>query len=191
MKKKTLWILTMFALSLVLYTIVLSRMENSATIIFGGSEGGIVRFLLGIELEDRVEIHDLDARGGVQVLPRNRIEDLLRNAGRVRVPVGAGQAQQGAVGRDTAEIDAPGIDADGIRPDSLPAQLPEAGQQLPVQGIHVPIDPSADRKCLVRKPIDFFHGKSAAFERTQYGASGSGAAVESQESMSLRHEIFS
>ena len=43
MKKKTLWILTMFALSLVLYTIVLSRMENSATIIFGGSEGGFVR----------------------------------------------------------------------------------------------------------------------------------------------------
>jgi hypothetical protein len=43
LKKKTLWILTMFALSLVLYTIVLSRMENSATIIFGGSEGGFVR----------------------------------------------------------------------------------------------------------------------------------------------------
>ena len=43
MKKKTLWILSMVALCLVLYTIVLSRMENSATIIFGGTEGGFVR----------------------------------------------------------------------------------------------------------------------------------------------------
>ena len=43
MKKKTLWILSMAALCLVLYTIVMSRMESGATIIFGGSEDGFMR----------------------------------------------------------------------------------------------------------------------------------------------------
>ena len=43
MKKKTLWILTMMALCLVLYTIVVSRMETGANIIFGGEDGAFIR----------------------------------------------------------------------------------------------------------------------------------------------------
>ena len=43
MKKKVLWILTMAALCLVLYTVVVSRMESGTTIIFGGSEDGFMR----------------------------------------------------------------------------------------------------------------------------------------------------
>ena len=42
-KKKTLWILTMMALCLVLYTIVVSRMETGASIIFGGEDGAFIR----------------------------------------------------------------------------------------------------------------------------------------------------
>ena len=42
-KKKTLWILTMMALCLVLYTIVVSRMETGANIIFGGEDGAFIR----------------------------------------------------------------------------------------------------------------------------------------------------
>ena len=42
-KKKVLWILTMMALCLVLYTIVASRMESGASIIFGGEEGAFIR----------------------------------------------------------------------------------------------------------------------------------------------------
>ena len=43
MKKKTLWILSMMALCLVLYTIVLSRMESGTTIIFGGNDETFIR----------------------------------------------------------------------------------------------------------------------------------------------------
>ena len=52
MKKKVVWLLTMFALSMVLYTIVLSRMENSSAIIFGGNEGAFVH-ADSIDLADR------------------------------------------------------------------------------------------------------------------------------------------
>ena len=42
-KKKVLWIITMMALCLVLYTIVVSRMESGANIIFGGEDGAFIR----------------------------------------------------------------------------------------------------------------------------------------------------
>lgn len=43
MKKKTMWIITMLGLCLVLYTIVVSRMESSTNVIFGGAEDAFVR----------------------------------------------------------------------------------------------------------------------------------------------------
>lgn len=43
MKKKIAWILCMIGLCLVLYTIVVSRMESSTNVIFGGAEGAYVK----------------------------------------------------------------------------------------------------------------------------------------------------
>ncbi len=43
MKRKTMWIITMLGLCLVLYTIVVSRMESSTNVIFGGAEEAFVR----------------------------------------------------------------------------------------------------------------------------------------------------
>ena len=43
MKQKTLWIISMLFLCIVLYTIVVSRMENATSIIFGGSDETFVR----------------------------------------------------------------------------------------------------------------------------------------------------
>ena len=42
MKRKTLWIITMAFLSLVLYTIVVSRMDHQTNVIFGGVDGAYV-----------------------------------------------------------------------------------------------------------------------------------------------------
>ena len=42
MHKKTLWIITMAALSVVLYTIVISRMDRQTNVIFGGVDGAYV-----------------------------------------------------------------------------------------------------------------------------------------------------
>ncbi|MEI3101373.1 MAG: D-alanyl-D-alanine carboxypeptidase family protein [Oscillospiraceae bacterium] len=43
MKKKVAWLLCMAGLCLVLYTIVVSRMESSTDVIFGGAEGAYVK----------------------------------------------------------------------------------------------------------------------------------------------------
>ena len=42
MRKKTLWIITMAFLCLVLYTIVISRMNRQTNVIFGGVDGAYV-----------------------------------------------------------------------------------------------------------------------------------------------------
>lgn len=54
MKKKTLWIMTMIGLCLVLYTIVLARMESSTSVIFGGAENAFVQ-------SDSVSFKDINA----------------------------------------------------------------------------------------------------------------------------------
>ena len=41
-KRKVLWLLTMACLCIVIYTIVISRMENSTDVIFGGVDGAYV-----------------------------------------------------------------------------------------------------------------------------------------------------
>ena len=43
MKRKILWLMSMAALCLVLYTIVVSRLENGTNIIFGGQSGAFIR----------------------------------------------------------------------------------------------------------------------------------------------------
>ena len=42
MKKKTLWIITMAVLALILYTIVISRMDRQTNVIFGGVDGAYI-----------------------------------------------------------------------------------------------------------------------------------------------------
>ena len=43
MKRKILWLMSMAALCLVLYTIVVSRLESGTNIIFGGQSGAFIR----------------------------------------------------------------------------------------------------------------------------------------------------
>ena len=65
MKKKVAWLLCMAGLCLVLYTIVVSRMENSTDVIFGGAEGAYVK-------SDSVTFLDMNAHA----LPREPTVDI-------------------------------------------------------------------------------------------------------------------
>jgi len=76
MRKKTLWILTMVALCLVLYTIVVSRMENSTDVIFGGAENAFIK-------SDSVNYTDMEAvatpEPTVDIWPQLTAEDFEQN----------------------------------------------------------------------------------------------------------------
>ena len=76
MKKKTMWIITMLGLCLVLYTIVVSRMENSTNVIFGGAEDAFVR-------TDSMNFTDLSAtetpEPTVDIWPKLTTDDFEKN----------------------------------------------------------------------------------------------------------------
>ena len=76
MKKKTMWIITMLGLCLVLYTIVVSRMESSTTVIFGGAEDAFVR-------TDSMNFTDLSAtetpEPTVDIWPKLTTDDFEKN----------------------------------------------------------------------------------------------------------------
>jgi len=76
MKKKVLWIISMVGLCLVLYTIVVSRMESGTSVIFGGSENTFVR-------TDSVNFTDLNATATpeptVDIWPQLTTEDFENN----------------------------------------------------------------------------------------------------------------
>ena len=76
MKKKTIWIITMLGLCLVLYTIVVSRMESSTSVIFGGAEDAFVR-------TDSMNFTDLSAtetpEPTVDIWPKLTTDDFEKN----------------------------------------------------------------------------------------------------------------
>ncbi len=76
MKKKILWIISMIGLCLVLYTIVVSRMESGTSVIFGGSEDTFVR-------TDSVNFTDLNATATpeptVDIWPQFTTDDFDNN----------------------------------------------------------------------------------------------------------------
>ena len=76
MKKKTMWIIAMLGLCLVLYTIVVSRMESSTNVIFGGAEDAFVR-------TDSMNFTDLSAtetpEPTVDIWPKLTTDDFEEN----------------------------------------------------------------------------------------------------------------
>ena len=76
MKKKTMWIITVLGLCLVLYTIVVSRMESSTSVIFGGAEDAFVR-------TDSMNFTDLSAtetpEPTVDIWPKLTTDDFEEN----------------------------------------------------------------------------------------------------------------
>ena len=138
---------------------------------------------LGEHLENRVEIHRLDARQRVEFLARDLLKELLGNAFRIRVAIGAGQAEQCAVVPDAAKVDAPSVDADGIYRDVLLAQFGQAFQEVFVDAIDVPIVLPADFEGMVGESVDFLHREITFGEGAQNGPSAGGAAIEGEETM--------
>ena len=130
-------------------------------------ERGEAFLLLGIQLEDGVEIHDLYACGAVQFLTRDAFEQLFRNAVGIRVAVCARAAQQGTVVGHESEIHAPGVDTYGINPHAFAAKLPEALAEVVIYGEDVPIILAAEFDYAAGKTVHFLHREGTAGERGQ------------------------
>ena len=111
--------------------------------------------------------------------------EFFGNAFGVRVAIGAGQAEQGAVMSDAAEVDAPCVDTDGIQWNMPLAQVGQALEEMFVDAVDIPIVFASDFEGLVRETIDLFHREAAVLEGAEDGPSTGGTTVEGEETMGI------
>jgi hypothetical protein len=107
-----------------------------------GEEVGVL-LLEGVELEERVELHELDAGGSEDLVAGEFGEDFFEVAIGAGVAVVDGVCEELAAVVEEAEVDAPGVDADAVEGLALELAgggaeagldvLPE-GQQVPLEG---------------------------------------------------------
>ncbi len=117
--------------------------------------------VMGNELKQRVELHELDARGIEDVFAANAGEGLLHHAVGASIAVMVGKPKQLALLIQQPVIDAPGIDADAVNGFAGRCCGSQSGfevlplrQQIPVQ---MTIHPSHR----IGKAVFFFKGQPA------------------------------
>jgi hypothetical protein len=146
--------------------------------------------LHGVELVERIELHDLDARRAVDLLPGQHLgEILLGGAVGVRVAVGVGESQQRAVLADEGEIDAPGVDADRGDFDPFAGGGAQSLAKVFVERKDIPVIMSAQRQDGIRETGQFLEDELSVPERAENGAAAGGPQVEGDEVFGLHVSV--
>ena len=136
----------------------------------------------GIELVERIEVHDLDARAVVDLAPRHPFgEEGLGGAVRVGVAVRTRQPAQGAVVGDECHVDAPRVDADRLDVQAALSRQGQAVQNLFVEGIDIPVVFAAERDEAVRKAVEHVEGDPIVRKRGQDHAAARRAQIDGQK----------
>ena len=133
----------------------------------------------GIQLIQRVDLHELNAGVAEDLVARHGFEELLHHPVVARVAVVAGIIEQQPVTAEQCAIDAPGIDADAVeREFALAGGDGDAVLNLVPQAQDVPVECAlhADRR--IGKPVEFLHGKPAAGKAAQQRAPTLGAEID-------------
>ena len=146
--------------------------------------------LHGVELVERIEVHDLDARVAVNLLfGKHFREVLLGSAGGVRVAVGVGESEQRAVLADEGEVDAPCVDADRGDLDPFAGGGAQALAQMFVEREDVPVIMIAQRQDGIREACQFLEDELSVPERAEDGASAGGPQIEGDEVFGLHVSV--
>ena len=120
-------------------------------------QGGVVVAAHGIELEQRVEVHELYAGNVIDSFFVDTLFEILLHASEgVRVAVGDGVTQRCAVIADEHEIDAPGIDTDGGELDAALCSQLQSADHLVVEGEDIPVEMSASVYEIVVEACELF-----------------------------------
>ncbi len=131
-----------------------------------------------IELEKRINRHELDARAPVQHLARNACEDLLHHAIGAVVAILERLAEQKTAGVHQAIIDGPGIDADAIQGSRELPRFAQPGEGLIPQREDIPEAVPVQHHWLVGKAVHLFQAHLPAIEARQQHAPAAGTQID-------------
>jgi hypothetical protein len=124
-----------------------------------GEEVGVL-LLEGVELEEGVELHELDAGGCEDLVAGEFGEDFFEVAIGAGVAVVDGVCEELAAVVEEAEVDAPGVDADAV--EGLALELAgggaEAGLDVLPEGEEVPLEGSLEAAVVGGEAVELMEG---------------------------------
>ena len=119
----------------------------------------------GVQLVQRVELHELDAGVIEHLAARHHREQAFRDPVGARIAVMAGRIHQRPVAAQQPEIHTPRVDADtGDLEFALAAGDGESVDDLVKQAEAIPIESGGQMDGCVRKPVEFFEFQASLFE---------------------------
>jgi hypothetical protein len=132
------------------------------------------------QLEERVDGHELDSRGAVDLLARDRREGQVLHARCACVAVVDRVAEEPAAIVEEAEVHAPGVHPDrghratGGRPPQARGDVAEEAQEIPVER-------AGQRHRHVREAVDVLEGQAPAVEGPDDRAAALRAQVDGDQ----------
>ena len=145
-------------------------------------QGRVASLLHGIQLEQRVEVHELNTRDVVHRLAVcHPVQVLLHPFEGVRVAVGHRIAQQRTVLTHQHKVHPPRVNTDAGDVDTPLAHYLQALDHFEVQRIDVPVEVSARLYQVVRKSRQFLLFQSSVRQRAQDGTSTRSPQVNGKE----------
>src|ERR1051326_4696049 len=136
-----------------------------------------------MELIQRIELHELDARFAKDLLARDGGKGPLQHAVVARVAIVARIVDQRPIVSEKCEIDAPGVDADSVECNL--AIVSADGERMPdlmKKPERVPIQPGRETHRRVRKTMQLFECEPSVIEGAQDGTAAFGSEVDGEES---------
>ncbi len=142
----------------------------------------------GVQLIERVEGQELDARDGVDLVGRDAFEHGLHDAVGALVAIVIGVLQEDALLADERVVAAPGVDADAVDGRAGGALHPLL--ELEPDPQHIPVERSVLPDGLVDEPVDLADVEHAGAEPAEHGTAALGSEIERQKMSACRHRGF-
>ena len=134
------------------------------------------------ELEERVELHELNARAGIEFLAWHGLENLVYHALRARVAVMHGIFEQAAELIQKPEVNAPGVYAYAVEA-AGELRLCQPLLYLEEQAQNIPVERAVHAHGVVREAVNLLKADVLPVKMSDYRAPARRAEVERQNSL--------
>ena len=154
-------------------------------------QSAVARLLHGIELEQRVEVHKLDARNIVNGLAVEHMGQVVIHRGKgMRVAISHRITQDGVVFTNEDKVHSPGVNTDRGDVKSTLAHHLQSLDHLQIKGIDIPVEVTACLYQVVGKARQLLLLQSSVHQCTQDGASAGGTQVNGKVVFLVLHILI-
>ena len=151
-------------------------------------QGRITLTSHGIELEDGIEIHQLDACDAVNLLSRDDILQVIIHCIECDgVAIGTGIPENSTVVANHHKVHSPGVNTDGCDFQTTLSHFFQTTDHLEVQGVDIPIEMTTLFDEVIGETGYFLQLELSFVDTSYYGSATCSTQVDSEEIFFLIH----